>query len=191
MTTAQEPEPSSGVIAYGARCTWWDDKSKVATVDGTPEGLPCCPDCGGTLLEISEESWNAKTQEAIDRGASTYGDMVKWMRGKCFPSYEDAIEAFSMRTPDDFVGLVVHYSNGAAAHFNFAEEPIHSWEWADHSGDNHDDIPRLVIKMKKDRPADVPQRMEIPAVSIIGVEVHTPQNDEERAAAEANRGPQE
>lgn len=78
------------MIAYGAKCSWWDDKEKVGTLpmkDGSR--LPCCPHCRSVLFEMPEEQWNdgADKYEADNPG---YKKLLNWSRGKCFPSWKHA-----------------------------------------------------------------------------------------------------
>lgn len=89
VLAALETEP---LIAYGARCSWWDAKENAGTREsgykGVP-GLPCCPHCGGVLFEIEERTWNlgVETREAFKWAAERddYPELVAWSRGRCFP----------------------------------------------------------------------------------------------------------
>lgn len=89
------------VIAYGARCTWWDSKDKAGT---RGSGLPCCPHCSGVLFETDEKSWVDGVAErgesfASQLGVDDYGEFLKFTRGECFgPSHFDAAEAYRART---------------------------------------------------------------------------------------------
>lgn len=71
------------MVAYGAGCTWWDDKVNVST---TPSGLPCCPHCGGVLFEMEGDAFTegARTYEHPD--VENYYEFLMWMRGKCYPT---------------------------------------------------------------------------------------------------------
>lgn len=87
------------MIAYGARCVWWDDKSKVASKDGTSTGLPCCPECGGVLFESDEKDWWA----GVDEVATTiprYREFIEWQRGRCFPAFAQAMDTFLAAVPE-------------------------------------------------------------------------------------------
>lgn len=84
------------MIAYGARCLWWDDKAKVGlrrTGNFDPP-LPCCPHCGGMLFETDEAQWwtnvDLHTQQQAD-----YRAMVEWARGKCFKTLTDLVNAWA------------------------------------------------------------------------------------------------
>lgn len=64
--------PADSRIVYGARCVWWDSIANAAT---KPGGLPCCPHCGGVLMEVPTEAF------------------VTWLRGRCYPTLHAAREA--------------------------------------------------------------------------------------------------
>ena len=73
-------------IAYGARCVWWDSINNVGTFKA-PSGhrLPCCPSCGGVLMEVPTiESWNRNMDAYEADGHPGYRAMMEWSRGKCF-----------------------------------------------------------------------------------------------------------
>ena len=77
-------------IVHGAMCVWWDSIDKVATLE---DGLPCCPNCHGVLFEVaSEEEWmeGVNMHDMINPG---YRDFILWLRGKCFPTIQDAQRA--------------------------------------------------------------------------------------------------
>lgn len=79
------------VVAYGAVCTWWDDKSKVAT---KPSGLPCCPICGGVLYETERDVWWRGAQKHEAEGHPGYGQFLAWLQGKCFANSDQAELAY-------------------------------------------------------------------------------------------------
>lgn len=88
-TQRPRPTPDTGdLIAYGARCSWYDDKANAATLDGTPTGLPCCPHCRGVLFEIERHAWDLGVRErrAFESFADRddYPDLVTWAHGRCF-----------------------------------------------------------------------------------------------------------
>lgn len=91
-----EPE----MVAHGARCAWWDLKSKVATLPG---GLPCCPHCKGVLLESPLEEWNADVEQyARESGDTDYPKFVAWQQGKCFVDHKTARRAYdAAHTPSE------------------------------------------------------------------------------------------
>lgn len=86
------------MIAYGAHCQWWDDKRKAATKDGTRDGLPCCPHCGGVLFEIDDVDWYKSVRLYDERGHPGYVAFVDWMRGRCFPTQFQATAAYTAST---------------------------------------------------------------------------------------------
>lgn len=73
------------LIAYGAMCSWYDDKAKVGHKES---GLPCCPHCGGVLFEIERDVWERGVTERLafthvaDR--ADYPQLVAWARGRCY-----------------------------------------------------------------------------------------------------------
>ena len=78
-------------IVYGTRCVWWDSIAKVGRTEGGRHPLPCCPRCGGALFEVpSEADWWAGVDRHEKAGNPGYRAFVEWLRGKCFPKYEDA-----------------------------------------------------------------------------------------------------
>lgn len=81
-------------IVYGARCSWWDSIDKV----GNRDGIPCCPHCLNVLFEMSSiDEW----QQGVDKYNLThtgYAELVAWARGKCFPSFSKAAQAYRAET---------------------------------------------------------------------------------------------
>lgn len=63
-------------IAYGARCSWWDNVQNAGTRDingrrpGEIHGLPCCPH-------------------------PDYVAFIRWLRGRCYPGAGAARAAFN------------------------------------------------------------------------------------------------
>lgn len=82
------------MIAYGARCSWWDDKRKVGTKDGTRTGLPCCPICKGVLFEQEDEQWWNGVDARTLMVDPHYREFIEWSRGKCYPGYPAAYAAW-------------------------------------------------------------------------------------------------
>ena len=80
-------------IVYGANCVWWDSIDKASTIDGEPGGLPCCPHCRGVLLEIKADKWEKGVRDLAEK-ESGYDELIAWMRGKCFPTYPEAMAAY-------------------------------------------------------------------------------------------------
>lgn len=80
-------------IVNGAHCTWWDS---IAKASQNAHGLPCCPHCGSVLFEVPNEvTWWA-TVDAHERTTQPgYRAQLEWMRGKCFPDFTTASEAYS------------------------------------------------------------------------------------------------
>lgn len=75
---------ADGRVVYGARCSWWDTIDRTAT---TPSGLPCCPHCGGVLLEApSLSDWWASVDAHEELDHPGYRTFIEWARGRCFPT---------------------------------------------------------------------------------------------------------
>lgn len=91
----QRPEPKpSRMVAYGARCTWWDEKSEVGSL---PSGLPCCPVCRGVLFEADADDFLGKLDDPQYEefgGMEQYPAFVRWLRGKCYPDHRTAHALF-------------------------------------------------------------------------------------------------
>ena len=83
-------------IVYGARCAWWGSIHDVAA---KPSGLPCCPHCGGVLMEVgSEAEWWAGVDRSEQDGNPGYRAFIEWLRGQCFPTLEQAREFYDLVT---------------------------------------------------------------------------------------------
>ena len=86
--------PESGrLVAYGARCTWWDTKDNVASM---PSGLPCCPWCGSVLFECDAAQWRSDVQAAQDGGRVGYVRFIDWLRGRDCREFTSLVEAESV-----------------------------------------------------------------------------------------------
>lgn len=73
-------------VVYGAACSWWDTIDKAGQIRGG--GLPGCPFCGSPLFEIASETEWWDQIDAVEE--SGYRELIKWMRGKCFPDFTTA-----------------------------------------------------------------------------------------------------
>lgn len=85
----------SDMVAYGARCMWWDDKDNVGIVV-TRDGhrLPCCPHCKRVLFEMPRKQWD----EAVAAHATNtpdYPEVLEFSRGKCYESFADVRAAYA------------------------------------------------------------------------------------------------
>jgi len=81
-------------IVYGVGCTWWGSIYEVAKRERS--GLPCCPECGGMLMEVeSQEVWDENVQSYADSvGDSGYPAYIAWLRGRCIQGhYELGIDS--------------------------------------------------------------------------------------------------
>jgi hypothetical protein len=82
---------SDARIVHGARCAWWDSIDKVAT---KPSGLPCCPHCGGVLMEVENEAtWWDQVDRYGAKGNPGYRAFIEWLRGRCFRDFQTALDA--------------------------------------------------------------------------------------------------
>jgi hypothetical protein len=97
-----------GPLVQGATCTWIGRMSQTKD-DG--HGVPVCPNCGGHLVESTDEDTIRLGVEQYELGAYTsvnppprphpgYTGMVTWMRGqgKCWPTIEAAAESYFKTT---------------------------------------------------------------------------------------------
>jgi hypothetical protein len=99
MSATVIPLRVDGRIVYGANCSWWDSIDKIGRRpfrDGSGS-MPCCPGCGGMLLEMPNQKvwWDAVARyERANRPG--YRDLVEWVRGKCFAGgYPEAAVAYA------------------------------------------------------------------------------------------------
>lgn len=90
---------SDARIVYGMRCVWWDGIEKVAKttpLDG--HSLPCCPHCGGVLMQMDGPAqWWAQVEQHEAAGHPGYRAFIEWMKGKCFPTMSAAKAAYEAR----------------------------------------------------------------------------------------------
>lgn len=100
-------------VVYGATCMWWDSIDKASQREprpasgrfgipaGTPmTGLPCCPHCKGPLFEVDSETvWWRDVDRFEAEGNADYRKFVTWLRGRCFPTQQEALDAFAAEEP--------------------------------------------------------------------------------------------
>lgn len=86
-------------IVYGIRCVWWDGIEKVGKTP--PErgiSIPCCPHCGGVLMELrSLAEWWAGVEKYEADGHPGYRAFIEWLKGKCFPNRQAAKAAYEAK----------------------------------------------------------------------------------------------
>lgn len=94
------------LLTYGARCTWFGLISETSQVPGTGGGgfggLPCCPYCGGVLMQLdSEKQWWDGVDKYEAEGHPGYRAMWEWQREqkKCFRTTNDLKQAFAEAKP--------------------------------------------------------------------------------------------
>jgi hypothetical protein len=80
---------------YAARCCWWTtDYRDLGSIDGTPDGLPCCPYCGSVLYEAPLEGFLETAKENPGhygpRGLDALADAHHGtgLHERDFPSYD-------------------------------------------------------------------------------------------------------
>lgn len=70
-------------MVYGSSCSWWDVVSQAAS---TASGLPCCPHCGGVLMEMpSIQDWWESVDLFIAQDPdqrANYKTFVGWLQGR-------------------------------------------------------------------------------------------------------------
>lgn len=108
MTDQKQPKREDHRIAYGANCNWWDSIWNVGSTathpahaqgitvfdphtggvayKGRPD-IPCCPHCGGMLLEVENEAAWYEGVPAFEMlcgfADGEYRAFLEWGRGKC------------------------------------------------------------------------------------------------------------
>jgi len=97
-------------VAYGAMCFWWGDIQQVGAtppkaviIGGRQQvvSLPCCPTCGGMLMEAPTEAAFLKgAQDYEDKGNPGYVAFIRWSKGKCFKTRELAEAAYAKRATE-------------------------------------------------------------------------------------------
>ena len=81
-------------IVYGFNCVWWDGIEKVASRGG----LPCCPHCGGMLMEMpTPKQWWDGVEIYEKNGHPGYRSFIEWLKGKCFPNRDAAKAAYEAK----------------------------------------------------------------------------------------------
>src|SRR5262245_49663159 len=94
MEAAEKPTEgaSTKITVWGMSCTWWGSIEEASTTDDTEQ--PCCPHCGMPLYEQEEELFQ-RGLAATRQASPDYYELWVWMRGKCFPSFLTAKEAYA------------------------------------------------------------------------------------------------
>lgn len=91
-------------IAYGVSCSWW---GTIYEVGSNKAHLPCCPCCGGMLMEMPNEAEWYRGVDNYDKRTKQQGNyrkFIEWLRGKCFNQDHNrsffwvAIQAFQEET---------------------------------------------------------------------------------------------
>lgn len=101
-------------IVYGVGCTWWESITEVAK---HPEnGLPCCPNCKGMLMECDNEAdWDSQVRSYANReGDPGYVGYIAWLRGKC-RQHDKARDEFDATAGDPLTGEMIKDSAAADA----------------------------------------------------------------------------
>lgn len=95
---------------YGASCTWHGPISEVSNTGNHPRwkaanipkdirkhSMPCCPICGGMLMEFNEPSrWWSQVDEFERKGHPNYRAMLVWQREQkiCFREMSQLVRAY-------------------------------------------------------------------------------------------------
>ena len=83
-------------IAYGVHCTWWGGIAEVGTRRSAAGAMPCCPHCKNVLFEMPDEkTWFENVEKYAADGHPGYVALMLWLRGKCFPTFQDAERAYA------------------------------------------------------------------------------------------------
>lgn len=80
-------------VVYGMRCVWWDGIENVGKTPTDERGIsiPCCPHCGGVLMELpSPADWWRGVEAHEANGHPGYRAFIEWQKGKCFPTMRAA-----------------------------------------------------------------------------------------------------
>jgi len=92
-----------GRVFYGL-CTFWTDDWSVM---GSSSGIPVCPKCGSVGFETTLTKWmvGVRQHEMGTTGAVApserrdphpgYVQMIVWGKGRCFPNWEIAQQAYA------------------------------------------------------------------------------------------------
>lgn len=84
------------VAVYGVCCTW---RGKFSEAVVNSKGMIVCPHCGGVVFEgNTEEEYMAGVADYEEEGHSGYVAFMRWIRGKCYPSPQDAVSDFTAQT---------------------------------------------------------------------------------------------
>ncbi len=81
---------------FGVTCTWHGPIQDAAYCfpPGSSMPLPCCPHCGGMLMEVeSEEAWKANVH-SHGRNHPDYVAMLAWAKGRCYPDVDTLPNAY-------------------------------------------------------------------------------------------------
>lgn len=104
--------PAPGVIpntqlVMGSSCVWWGTMDEAGT--RKVDGFPCCPKCGGNLLEMPPAETVERGIQSMESGDYTsvnppprphpgYMGWFKWTRGKCFPTAVASAAVYAAET---------------------------------------------------------------------------------------------
>ena len=102
-------------FCYGAQCTWCGPIAEVSNTHDHPywkerktlseqHSIPCCPNCGGMLMEYeTAEEWWDQVRKYDAEGHPGYLAMWQWQRQHkplCFPSMEVFVQTYKNREHD-------------------------------------------------------------------------------------------
>jgi hypothetical protein len=98
-------------FVHGANCAWFGPIQAVGVtrpvtlqVNGRAihsSGLPCCPHCGGMLMESATEAeWWEAAKRYESAGHAGYVAMLEWARDKHFGSMAEMEQAYKRSKGD-------------------------------------------------------------------------------------------
>lgn len=84
--------PKREGIAVCSRCTWWDDAENAIDVGG----VLLCAKCHEPVRGVVESE--EKFMRGMGERPKDFCDFVKWTKGKGFPNFQKAADAYRRET---------------------------------------------------------------------------------------------
>lgn len=110
-------------FVYGATCSWFGPIQAIGNTATHPKHqelmkrvnapgrlmtaeLPCCPHCGGMLLELRNRAEFMAGVPMFDKDHPGYAKFIEWAEEKyktiCYPDISKAIEVYNKETGSNF-----------------------------------------------------------------------------------------